>query len=199
MCPGDGFKQTPPGENATPCYSGPINPGDHFAATQGASADMLAGSNASLNMCVSSAKQGTSCQTIATGDQTRGVTQGIPPQTPATAGVYTPLASGPLNARTLIAQINPSAEDLGQSRVVCSWAEHDGTQYMQTEQGWTAMTAPMQPAQTLTVSTLGPITLSVTSGLDLTSLQGTMAYIGMASSCEEAAALNKQGQYYTVE
>jgi hypothetical protein len=148
-----------------------------------------------------SAKGQVLMRAIATGEKTLGVTQCPTVQTPATTQMYTATTSGPLTARTITATINPLAEQRGQTLNIYSWAvAPNGMQFMQTgPNSWGLMTEPMKEVQTLTVPASGAITLPALNGFDLTSLVGTLMYVGMGSSWEEVRSLNMAGHYYTVQ
>ncbi len=199
-----GIKQSGPSTTAQPSLAGPLTAGSQLPVYGSDVTDPLVASNAIICVGVTipelSAKGQVLMRPIATGDQLSGVTQCPTVQTAATLQRYTGTASGPLNARTLTASVDPLDEDRGQPRHLYSWAvTPDGRQYMQTAAGWVPMTEPMQPVQSLTVPLSGRVSLTVTNGLDLSGLVGTLVYIGLGASWEEVRGLNKAGHYYTVE
>lgn len=199
-----GYKQTGPALPAEANASGVVNAGNQYAVYEKSSADPLAGSNALICMGVTvaslSAKGQVIMRPIATGDATTGVVQCPTVQTEATSLIYTAQTSGPITARTITATMNPLAEHRGQTRNIYSWAvAPDGTQLMQTPAGWLLMSEPMLAAKTVQVPISGNVTLPVTKALDLSSLVGTLVYVGMGSSWEEVRDLNQAGHYYTVQ
>ncbi len=199
-----GIKQSGPSTPAQPSLAGPLTAGAQLPVYGSDVTDPLVASNAIICVGVTipelSAKGQVLMRPIATGDQLSGVTQCPTVQTAATLQRYTGEASGPLTARTLTASIDPLDEDRGQTRHLYSWAvTPDGRQYMQTANGWVPMTEPMLPALSLKVPPSGRVSLTVTNGLDLSSLVGTLVYVGLGASWEEVRGLNKAGHYYTVE
>ncbi len=137
---------------------------------------------------------------IATGSAVNFVVQCPPVQTASTIAQFRVNATGPITARNIVAQINPLPEDRGKVRRLFSWAvAPDGRQYMQTAPNqWEDMTDPMRSAATVTLPLSGAYNFEVTRGLDLTSLAGTLVFIGIGDTWEEVRSLNKAGQYYTV-
>lgn len=200
-----GVKQTGPTTPASTAYSGSINAGNNFAVYTGQTADPLNNSNAIICMGVTlpslSAKGQVLMRPIATGTAVSGVQQCPTVQTAATTQLYRATTSGTIANLTLTAAITPQPEDRGQARNVYSWAvAPNGQQYMQTPTGWTLMSEPMQAAASITVPANGDITLPVLNGsLDLSSLKGTLVYVGMGSSWTEVKQLNKAGHYYTLQ
>lgn len=200
-----GVKQTGPGVPGSSSYNGAITSGNQFAVYTGAASDPLSGSNAVICMGVTlpalSAKGQVLMRPIATGTSVKGIAQCPTVQTAATTKLYRATATGDTSRLTLSANVTPQDEDRGQTRNLYSWAvAPDGTQYMQTGPNqWAAMQEPMLPASTVTVPRSGDVTLSVLDGLDLTSLRGTLVYIGLGSSWEEVRQLNKAGHYYTIQ
>lgn len=101
-----------------------------------------------------------------------------------------------------MAKVRAQPEDYGQQRNIYSWAvAPDDTQYMQTgPNAWTTMSEPMAAAMTVTVPADGsPVTLPVVQNLDLSTLVGTLVYVGLGSSWTEVKQLNKAEHYYTVQ
>lgn len=199
-----GVKQSGPSTAAQPSTTGPLNAGTQLQVYSTDLADPLLASNAIICIGVTipelSAKGQVLMRPIATGDQVSGVAQCPTVQTAATLQRYTGQTSGPITARSIAASIDPLDEDRGQLRHIYSWAvTPDGRQYMQTQDGWTAMTEPMLPARSLTVPMAGTVTLAVTNALDLSTLVGTLVYIGLGASWEEVRSLNKAGHYHTVQ
>jgi len=200
-----GFKQTGPGVAAEANSSGAITSGSQYTIYEKAGSDPLVNSNAVICMGLAlpalTAKGQVLVRAIATGDQVQGVVQCPTVQTTLTTQMYTAQTIGPITARTIVATINPLAEDRGQSRNLYSWAvAPDGTQYMQTgPNSWSLMAEPMLPAMTVTVPATGSITLPVTNALNLSSISGTLVYVGMGSSWDEVRNLNQAGHYYTVQ
>lgn len=202
-----GVKQTGPGVPGAPAASGTgtITAGNSFAVWTGVGSDPLAGNNAVVCMGVTipalSAKGQVLMRPIANGTNPVGVTQCPTVQTAATIELYKGNASGTLSNLTLNATISPQPEDRGQVRNVYSWAiAPNGQQYMQTSTGWALMSEPMQAAATVTVPASGDVLLPVLNGgIDLTSLKGTLVYVGMGSSWAEVKQLNKAGHYYTLQ
>jgi alpha-tubulin suppressor-like RCC1 family protein len=198
-----GVKQTGPTTVAVPSMSGALSTGNQFQVYGASLKDPLSASNAIICMGITipelSAKGQVLIRPIATGDQVAGVAQCPTVQTAATLRLYSGQASGPINARTITATIDPLEEDRGKVRSVYSWAvAPDGRQFMQTPNGWTAMTEPMQAARTFTVPMSGSVTVPVTTALDLSTFAGTLVYIGLGASWEEVRSLNKAGHYNTV-
>lgn len=202
-----GVKQTGPNTGAIPTASGSgaITAGNAFAAYTGINTDPLKGSNTFICMGVTvpelSAKGQVLMRPIANGDKNRGVTQCPTVQTAATMQLYRAAATGSITNLNLTASITPQPEDRGQLRNVYSWAvAPDGTQFMQTGPNqWAAMQEPMRPAMTVTVPQTGDVTLPVVSGINLSSIPGTLVYVGLGSSWAEVKMLNKAGHYYTVQ
>ena len=199
-----GVKQTGPEVTAESNFSGAINTGNQFAVYDGATSDPLANSNAIICMGITvdglSAKGQVMMRPIATGDQVQGVVQCPTVQTANTAQSYIAMVSGPLSGRTISAQIIPQPEDRVQVMSIFSWAvTQEGMQYMQTTEGWAPMAEPMQPALTLTVPASGPITLPVVQNVDLTSIVGTLVYVGIGASWQDVSQFNRAGHYYTVQ
>jgi len=199
-----GIKQSGPSTVAQASAAGALTAGTSFPVYSSELADPLVASNAIICIGVTvpelSAKGQVLMRPIATGDQVSGVAQCPTVQTAATLQRYTGQSSGPISARNLTASVEPLDEDRGQVRSVYSWAvTPDGRQYMQTSAGWAPMTEPMQSALTLRVPMSGPVTLPVTTGLDLSALVGTLVYVGLGASWEEVRSLNKAGHYYTVQ
>lgn len=199
-----GVKQTGPGVQTPPASSGNLGGGNQFAVYTGATKDPLADSNAVICMGVTipalSAKGQVLMRPLANGNKTAGVTQCPTVQTNATTP-YTVTASGPINAHTIVAQIEANADDRNQVRNVYSWAvAPNGQQFMQIgPNNWALMRDPMLPAMTLNVPADGKVTLPVTAGLDLSGIAGTLVYVGLGSSWDEVKLLNKAGHYYTVQ
>ena len=199
-----GFKQTGPGVVAEASAAGTIATGNQYTIYEKVDADPLTNSNAVICMGISipalSAKGQVLMRAIATGDQSNGVAQCPTVQTAATTQIYSAQINGPLAARTITATINSLDEDRGQVRNVYSWAiAPDGTQLMQTKNGWALMAEPMEAAKTLTVPASGSVTLPITAAADLTTLAGTLVYVGLGSNWDEVKMLNKAGHYYTVQ
>lgn len=200
-----GVKQTGPSLPASPTFSGGLTSSNQFAVYSGAKTDPLANTNAIICMGVTlpalSAKGQVLMRPIATGTSLAGVTQCPTVQTAATTELYRASSSGTISNLALKATITPQPEDRGQVRNVYSWAiAPNGQQYMQTTNGWALMSEPMQPAATITVPTAGDVSLTVLNGgFDLTSLKGTLVYVGMGSSWQEVKQLNKAGHYYTLQ
>lgn len=199
-----GVKQTGPGIVTPPAATGTLTTGNNFTVYSGAGRDPLAGSAAIICIGITvpdlSAKGQVLMRPIATGDKASGVAQCPTVQTTATSA-YVAETQGNLSNLALVATVTPSNEDRNQVRNVYSWAvAPDGRQFMQTgENQWEMMRDPMVPAKTLTVPKEGVIKLPVVAGFDLTSLAGTLVYVGMGSSWEEVKALNKAAQYYTLK
>lgn len=201
-----GYKQTGPTITADPNVSGALAAGSLYTVYEKLSGDPLSDSNAIICMGLTlpalSAKGQVLMRPIATGDQLGGVAQCPTVQTDATNKMYVAEATGPITARTLVAAVNPLAEDRGQVRNVYSWAvAPNGTQFMQTgPNSWALMTEPMLPAMTsVTVPASGTITLPVLNGFNASDLVGTLVFVGMGTSWEEVRTLNKAGHYYTIQ
>ena len=201
-----GFKQTGGTTLAEPSFSGELSvSGEQAVYRSGGDSDPLEGSTAVVCMAVTtttlSAKGQVLVQPIAIGDGVSGVVQCPPVQTARTAQLYSPLASGPLEARTLVARIDPLDEDRGQERQIFSWAvAPNGQEFMQTGPNqWQEMREPMLPAMTLTVPASGVIELPVTDALNLSALAGTLVFVGLGSSWQQVRDNNQAGHYYTVE
>ena len=200
-----GYKQTGPATAADVNSTGAIVNGTRYTIYEKSAEDPLSNSNAVICMGLTvpalSAKGQVLMRQIATGDSVAGVAQCPTVQTTATMQRYAATTSGPLTARTIQAVIDPLDEDRGQPRSVFSWAvAPDGTQFMQTGANqWAVMREPMLPALTVTVPTTGKLTLPVTSELDLSSIPGTLVYVGMGTNWDEVRNLNKAGHYYTVQ
>ena len=205
-----GAKQTGPGVAAQPAYTGPLSTGNQFAAYEGASADPLKNSNALICMGVTNPELSAKGQVllraiaiaIANGDRNVGVTQCPTVQTEATIRLYTGQISGTTSNRTIVAKVQAQPEDYGRQRNLYSWAvAPDGRQFMQTgPNAWTMMSEPMASAMTPTVAADGsPVSLPVVQNLDLSTLVGTLVYVGLGSSWAEVKQLNKAGHYYTVQ
>ncbi len=200
-----GFKQSGPNGGCSPNTSGALQPGNDFAAYSGVAGDPTSDPNSVYCIGITtpslSAKGQVLMRAVASGNAT-GVTQCPTVQTAATLQLYTGTASGSTSNRTVVAVIRPQPEDAGQIRNIYAWAvAPDGTQFMQTgENQWQLMSEPMQPAKTITVPADGsPVTLPVIAGANLSSLIGTLAYVGMGSSWTEVKSLNKAGHIWTVE
>ena len=149
-----------------------------------------------------SAKGQVLMRAIANEDQDVGVTQCPTMQTEATTKLYTSQVSGTTSNRTIVAKVQAQPEDYGQTRNLYSWAvAPDGRQFMQTgPNAWAFMSEPMAAAMTVTVPADGsPVTLPVVQNLDLSTLVGTLVYVGLGSSWQEVKMLNKAGHYYTVQ
>ena len=199
-----GYKQTGPTVPADTNASGPINGDDSYTIYEKSAADPLAGSNAIICMGITapglSAKGQVLMRAIATGSEINGINQCPTVQTEATMRMYAGHTAGPLTARTIAATVDPSDEDRSQVRNLYSWAiAPDGTQYMQTATGWGLMSDPIQPVMTVMVPPTGAVNLQVLTAQDLSSLVGTLVYIGLGSSWEEVRSMNKAGHYYTVQ
>lgn len=201
-----GFKQTGGTDysQAESAYTGAL-------ATSGTlslgSTTVLQNSNALICMAVTlpelSAKGQALLRSIASGSQEtgRGVEQCPPVQTAATIAMFRGESSGPMTARTVTAVINPMDEDRGKVRQLYSWAvTPSGLQYMQTGPGqWEPMTEPMKPAATITVPMSGSYRHETVRAMDLSSLAGTLVFIGMGESWEQVRQLNKAGYYQTIQ
>ena len=201
-----GVKQGPQNPcTPTATGDGVISAGNTFTAYTGASVDPLKGTNAIVCMGITwpqlSAKGQVMVRAIASGDTPTGVAQCPTVQTEATTRLYRPIASGAVSNLNLDAVVTPQAEDRGQLRRVYSWAvKADGRQLMQSEtRGWVEMQEPMEHAMVLTVPEQGDVVLPVVRGTDLSSMIGTLVYVGLGSSWEEVKQLNKAGHYYTIE
>lgn len=199
-----GVKQTGPGIQTPPAATGTVATGNQFSVYSGVGKDPLLGTNAVICMGFTipalSAKGQVLMRPIASGDKVQGIVQCPAVQTNATSA-YTKLIGGSTTSRTIKASIEPDADDRGQVRNVYSWAvAPNGAQFMQTGPNqWELMREPMQPAMTVTVPTSGPVVLPVVEGLDLSSLVGTLVYVGFGSSWDEVRLLNKAALYYTVD
>ena len=200
-----GFKQTGGQVAAEPAYSGDLGASGEqpVYTTRSGEPDPLENSNAVICMGVAtpemSAKGQVIMRPIATGSAVQGVVQCPPVQTRATIERYRAQVSGPLEALTVRAQIEPQDDERGQRLNVYSWAvAPNGQQFMQTgPDRWEAMREPMQPAMSgVDVPMSGAIELRVTNSLDLRSLAGTLVHVGLGRSWDEAK--HRAGQYYTV-
>jgi hypothetical protein len=200
-----GFKQSSSKEPAEPAFSGDLSKASETPVFVSQSSDPLSNSKAVICMGVTvpalSAKGQVLMRPIATGTDVEGVVQCPPVQTASTIQNFSVRASGPLNARTILADIVPPEEDRGQPRQLFSWAvAPDGRQVMQTGPNqWAPMAEPMQPADSLIIPANGPVTLPAVELHDLSSLVGTLVNIGIGQSWEEVKTLNKASHYYTVE
>lgn len=201
-----GFKQTSgsSGTQADVAYNGDLGRANELSVLTGLS-NPLADSTAVICMGVTipelSAKGQVLMRPIATGSAVQGVAQCPPVQTAATLARFRAQSSGPITARTIVAEVTPLDEERGQLRQVFSWAvTPDGRQYMQTAPNvWEAMTEPMRPVATVTLPSTGSYRLEVTRELDLSGLEGTLVFIGVGSSWAEVRDLNKAGQHTTVQ
>jgi len=199
-----GYKQTGPTIVADVNKAGVMTAGDQYTVYEKATADPLTNSSAVICMGLTipefSAKGQVLMRVVATGDKVTGVVQCPTVQTLATTQIYTAETSGPITAKTITAVINPLDAQRGQLRNIYSWAViPNGQQFMQASTGWAAMAEPMLPAQAITVPASGPITLSITNGYDLSSVVGTLVYIGIGSSWDEVKNMNQAGHYYTIQ
>ena len=200
-----GAKQTGPTVVADSNYSGPISTSSQYSIYGNADSDPLTNSNAvicmGLTVPILSAKGQLVMRAIATGDNVQGVVQCPTVQTEATIQKYKGQTDGPLTSRSITATITPQPDEIGQTMNLYSWAiAPDGTQFMQTGPNqWALMAEPMQPAATVKVSATGTITLPVTRNIDLSSIPGTLIYLGMGPTWELVRDLNMAGHYYTVQ
>jgi hypothetical protein len=138
---------------------------------------------------------------IASGTAVQGVVQCPPVQTAVTISRFRVRASGPISARTIVAELDPLPEERGKLRQVFSWAvTPSGAQYMQTGPNqWEPMAEPMRAAASVALPVSGPYTLEVTRDLSLEPLAGTLVFIGVGESWDDVRNLNKAGHYYTVQ
>ena len=199
-----GFKQIGPALSAESNSSGTLVSGSQYTIYEKMSADPLASSNVVICMGITipqwSAKGQVLVRAIVTGDQVQGVTQCPTVQTSETIARFVGKSSGPINQRTITATIVPHAEERRQTLNIYSWAvAPDGTQFMQTNDGWVMMTEPMLAATTVTVPQSGDITVPIVQDADLSLIPGTLAYVGMGPSWELVRDLNMAGHYYTVQ
>ena len=200
-----GFKQTSGSSSAQAevAYNGDLGRATALSVFSGVG-DPLAGSNAVICMGVTvpelSAKGQVLVRPVATGSATQGVVHCPPVQTAATLGRFRAQASGPITARTIVAEVTPLAEERGQRRQIFSWAvAPDGRQFMQTAPNvWEPMAEPMRPVANVVLPATGTYKLDVTRGLDLSGLEGTMVFIGVGNNWPEVRDFNKAGQHYTV-
>lgn len=201
---GVGMSNTTTCRNASkqgPCATGPIT--QTQTAYEKQAINPLFQSNAVFCEAITtpawSAKGQAMVYFLATGEKISGVVQCPPLQLEATERIYTGEGRGPLTARTISATIYPIDELRGLELKVYSWAvAPDGTQYMQTPAGWSVMSEPMQSVKAVAVPSSGPITLDVIQSADLSSMVGTLVFIGLGPSWEEVTRMNMAGQYYTV-
>lgn len=197
-----GFKQTGGAVPAESVYAGPLQGAGDLAVIRDA---LLEGSNVLICMGVTvpdlSAKGQALMRPIATGTAVPGVVQCPPVQTGATIARFRAQASGALNSRTIVAEIDPLPEERGQTRKVYSWAvTPSGRQYMQTGPNqWEDMAEPMRPVATITLPSSGPYRLEVARNLGLDQLAGTLVFIGIGESWEQVRDFNRAGHYYTVQ
>lgn len=201
-----GFKQTSGSGSAQAdsTYNGDLGRATALSVASGVG-DALTGSNAVICMGVTvpelSAKGQVLMRPIATGSAVEGVVQCPPVQTAATLARFRSLASGPISARTIVAEVTPLDEERGQVRQVFSWAvTADGRQFMQTAPNvWEPMAEPMQPVATVTLPSTGNFRLEVTRELNLVGLEGTLVFIGVGANWPDVRDFNKAGQHYTVQ
>lgn len=204
-----GFKQTGATAPAEAVYSGSIHLGSTWTYGQIDALQVLYNTNDIVCFGISfpalAAKGMVLMRQIYQNHDLHSISQCPPVQTPMTSQIYQGQASGPLNQRRIVAQINPLDEDRGKTMNVYSWAafsdpiSHSLLGAMQTSTGWAVMSNPLQAAMTLTVPASGPITLVVADGLDLSTMIGTRFFIGLGASWDEVKTLNRAGNYYTVQ
>ena len=199
-----GYKQTGPSIPADVNTTGPISAGNQYTVYDKAAADPLSNSNAVICMGLTipevSAKGQVLMRVVATGDKVQGVVQCPTVQTLATTQMYQVQTGGPITARSITATVTPLPEQRGKTLNVYSWAViPDGRQAMQTPTGWALMDEPMQAAKTLLVPATGPVSLLVTDAYDLSTIVGTLVYVGIGSSWDEVKNMNQAGHYYTIQ
>ena len=200
----NGYKQSGPTTTSDSNVSGTIKSGDQYTVFASEPTDPLKNSNAvvcmGLTIPVLSAKGQAFMRAIATGDLVTGLVQCPTVQTPETIAKFVAQVSGPITSRTISANINPSADDRGQTLNVYSWAiAPDGSQFMQTPTGWSVMTEAMEAAMTLTVPDAGPVVMPVIKDADLSAVSGTLVYVGMGLTWQLVRDLNMAGHYYTIQ